>query len=182
MDVMGIILAVWENLVHITSIFALVVSLVVLCITTKYNKKTIAIATKNLNRSEQSNREISYRNMLEIVNESDKGYDVFPKLCVFFDSYQGIWVDDKIKKFVTNTSEKMKELKKKYLMQEPEPEQLPEEMIEEHARQEQEYIDNLSPYERYDHEFNQKFGNVKEELQKLICENLKNIASKINEK
>ena len=119
--------------------------------------------------------------MRDIGKESNMGYDSFPKIHVFFDSYQGVWVDDEIKKYVSDKSKEIKEFEKKSPMQEPEQTCTNEER-EEYMQQEQEDIGSLSPYERYVHDFNQKFGNVQKELLRLIDSNLRNKANKINEK
>ena len=66
-------------------------------------------------------------------------------------------------------------------MQEPEQTHTDKE-IEENMKKEQEDIERLSPEERYEYEFDQRFSNVKEELLELIYGNLKNITKKINEK
>ena len=48
--------------------------------------------------------------------------------------------------------------------------------------EDQEDIESLPLEVRYEYEFDQRFGNVKEELLKLIDGNLKNLTKKINEK
>lgn len=175
------------NWTHTISFAALGVSVAILVFSIFYNRKTIANSTKILKLTEQQHRMVSYANMINIVKKSNKGYDVFPTLRMIFDSYEGIWIDDKIKKFVDDKSKEMEEFKKESPMYRPEPEQpyTDEEMdrIREEAQQEeQEEFERLSPMNQYEHRHNERFGNVREELLRLIPKEFKNITRKINEK
>ena len=103
------------NWTHISSIIALCGSTAILCVSVYYNRKSIANSTKILNISEQQNMKMSYLGMISIVKKSDKGYDAFSALRIFFDSYSGVWVDDKIKKFVDDKSKEIEEFEKNLL-------------------------------------------------------------------
>ena len=110
------------NWTHIISIIALVVPTAILGVSVYYNRKSIANSTKILNLSKQHSREISYSDMRNVVKKSDKGYDAFSNLRMLFESYQGVWVNDKIKKFVDDKSKEIEEFEKEspFRMQEPE--------------------------------------------------------------
>lgn len=157
-----------EIVTFVVPILVFFTSLTILSVSIYYNRKALATSTKILKESEQRSRDASYLEMKSIVKKSDKGYDSFPELCMFFDSYQGVWVDDKIKKSVDVISGEMKEFAKQDPMQEPEPEQPSDEEIEKRLQEDQEEIDRLTPEERYMHDHNQKFGNVKKDLLELI--------------
>ena len=172
------------NWTHIISIIALVVATAILGVSVYYNRKSIATSTKILNLSKQHTREISYSDMRNVVEKSDKGYDAFSNLRMLFESYQGVWVDDEIKKFVDGKSKEIEEFEKEspFRMQEPEQRNYTDGEIEKINMEDQKYIESLPLEMRYEYEFDQRFGNVKEELLKLIDGNLKNLTKKINEK
>ena len=171
MEVMGGVSLVYENLTHIVSFAALAVSVVILFVTIRSHKKTIATSEKTLEIAKQQYRTISYANMENIVKKSNKGYDVFPILCGIFDSYEGVWIGDGIKQFVSDKSKEMEEFDKEDLTPEQEQPYTDEEAnraIEETQQENQEYFERLSPMEQHLHTRNERFGNMKDELLELI--------------
>lgn len=168
------------------SLFALTVSVIVLIVSISFNRKSLNMSKDVLNVSKQQFKELGYAHVIEIVKESKNGYDIFPKLHDFFDSYQGVWIDDEIKKYVNDKSKEIKEFKENspFSLYQPEYEieqqEFTDEEIDKFNFEQQQEIENMDQVERHNYEFDQKFNNTKDELLKLLRSNLKDMTKKIN--
>lgn len=171
----------WTNII---SILALVVSIIVLVVAVYFSRKSLKNSTDVLNVSKQQIKQISYFQVIDIIRESKKGYDAFPKLRTFLDSYAGVWIDDKIRQYVNNKSEEIKQFEEnsEFSIPEPEPDmrEFTDEEIEQVQMDELEEIANMSREERYDYEFDQRFHNVKDEFLRLLNNELKKETQKLN--
>jgi len=69
-----------------------------------------------------------------------------------------------------------------FAMSEPEPEQqeISDEDRDQYLMEQQEEIDNMNQFDRYDYEFDKEFGNVKSELLQLLRNELKKLVQKVN--
>ncbi len=166
------------------AIIALVVSVIVLCVSVYFNRKSLSASADVLNVSKQQFRQFEYFEVIDIVKNSKHGHDVFSKLHIFFESYTGVWIDEKIKKYVNDKSKEIEDFEKNSEfsrhISEPEQREYTDDEIDEFHMEQQEEIANMSQDERYDYEFDQKFRNVKDELLKLLYDDLKKTIKKIN--
>lgn len=169
------------TLTHILSFVALGVSITVLVATIYFSTKNLKVAKNVLDVSKQQIKQNSYFQAIEIVNKSKHGYESLAELRTFLDSYQGILVDDEIRKFVDSKRKEIDEFEKESPFREPEPVEPTEEQINEYMKDQQEEIESMSPEERYKYEFDQNFGNTKNELLELIYRKLKEMTEKIDE-
>jgi len=172
----------WTNII---SLIALGVSVIILVVSIYFSRKSLNTSTDVLNVSRQQIKQLEYFQVIGIVRESKKGYDVFPKLCAFFDSYAGVWIDDKIKQYVNDKSKEIKQFEEEspFSIHEPEPDTNPDftdEEADKFQMEQQEEIENMSQVDRYNYEFDQRFRNVKDDLLKLLQGDLKKMTQKIN--
>jgi len=171
----------WTNII---SFIALGISVIVLVVTVYYNRKSLSHSEDVLNISKQQLKQIEYIQVIDIVKKSKNGYDIFPKLNEFFDSYSGVWIDEGIKKYVRDKADAIVNFERnsEFAISEPEPEQreISDEEISQHLMEQQEDIDNMNQFERYNYEFDQEFGNVKNELLRLLRNELKKFVEKVN--
>jgi hypothetical protein len=173
----------WTDLI---SLIALGMSFIVLGISIFFSRKSLNMSNYALNISKLQFKEFGYNYVINIVNKSENGYDVFPKLNEFFDSYQGVWIDKKIKKYVNNKAEEIKDFEynsvfslytPEYEIEEPE---FTEEERNKVLMEQAEEIESMDQVTRYNYEFDEKFKNVKDELLRIFHNGLKGTTKKIN--